>query len=39
MCVFRMFVCTGTYMLKTPLGTPCIKATMGVEYIVIEKKV
>lgn len=34
-----MFVCTGTYMLKNPLGRPCIKATMGVEYIVIEKKV
>ncbi|CAG5863283.1 lysosome-associated membrane glycoprotein 3 [Menidia menidia] len=28
----------GTYMLKSLLGTPCIKATMGAEYIVIEKK-
>lgn len=34
-----MFVCAGTYVLKTPLGIPCIMATMGVEYIVIEKKV
>uniref|UniRef100_A0A3Q3W0M5 Lysosome-associated membrane glycoprotein 2-like luminal domain-containing protein n=1 Tax=Mola mola TaxID=94237 RepID=A0A3Q3W0M5_MOLML len=29
---------TGTYMLNKPDGTPCIKATVGVEYIVIEKK-
>ncbi|XP_045904536.1 lysosome-associated membrane glycoprotein 3 isoform X2 [Micropterus dolomieu] len=28
----------GTYMLKNAVGNPCIKATMGVEYIVIEKK-
>ncbi|XP_044056292.1 lysosome-associated membrane glycoprotein 3 isoform X2 [Siniperca chuatsi] len=28
----------GTYMLKNLAGKPCIKATMGVEYIVIEKK-
>ncbi|XP_073333027.1 lysosome-associated membrane glycoprotein 3 isoform X2 [Pagrus major] len=28
----------GTYMLKNRAGKPCIKATVGVEYIVIEKK-
>ncbi|XP_070764636.1 lysosome-associated membrane glycoprotein 3 [Enoplosus armatus] len=28
----------GTYMLKSLAGKPCIKATMGVEYIVREKK-
>ncbi|XP_041791454.1 lysosome-associated membrane glycoprotein 3 [Chelmon rostratus] len=28
----------GTYILKNQVGEPCIKATMGVEYIVIEKK-
>ncbi|XP_070688938.1 lysosome-associated membrane glycoprotein 3 [Pempheris klunzingeri] len=28
----------GTYVLKNLGGKPCIKATMGVEYIVIEKK-
>ncbi|KAM8744876.1 lysosome-associated membrane glycoprotein 3 isoform 2-T2 [Acanthopagrus schlegelii] len=28
----------GTYMLKNQRGTPCIKATVGVEYIVMEKK-
>ncbi|XP_028443583.1 lysosome-associated membrane glycoprotein 3 [Perca flavescens] len=28
----------GTYMLKNLVGEPCIKATMGAEYIVIEKK-
>ncbi|XP_071368564.1 lysosome-associated membrane glycoprotein 3 isoform X2 [Centroberyx affinis] len=28
----------GTYTMKTPAGKPCLKATMGVEYIVIEKK-
>ncbi|KAM4549248.1 lysosome-associated membrane glycoprotein 3 [Odontesthes bonariensis] len=28
----------GTYMLNSLFGTPCIKATMGAEYIVIEKK-
>ncbi|XP_041863052.1 lysosome-associated membrane glycoprotein 2 [Melanotaenia boesemani] len=27
-----------TYMLKNPLGMPCIKATMGAEYIVTESK-
>ncbi|XP_028260577.1 lysosome-associated membrane glycoprotein 3 [Parambassis ranga] len=29
---------TETYMLKDVLGTVCIKATLGAEYIVIEKK-
>ncbi|KAF7654709.1 hypothetical protein LDENG_00065880 [Lucifuga dentata] len=29
---------TGTYTLIAPAGKPCIKATMGVEYIAIEKK-
>ncbi|XP_071757790.1 lysosome-associated membrane glycoprotein 3 isoform X3 [Centroberyx gerrardi] len=28
----------GAYTMKTPAGKPCLKATMGVEYIVIEKK-
>ncbi|XP_034736535.1 lysosome-associated membrane glycoprotein 3 [Etheostoma cragini] len=28
----------GTYTLKNLVGKPCIKATMGAEYIVIEKK-
>ncbi|XP_022624097.1 lysosome-associated membrane glycoprotein 3 [Seriola dumerili] len=28
----------GTYMLQSLAGKPCIKATMGAEYIVIEKK-
>ncbi|XP_030290487.1 lysosome-associated membrane glycoprotein 3 isoform X2 [Sparus aurata] len=28
----------GTYMLKNKLGKPCIKATVGVEYIITEKK-
>ncbi|KAM7409234.1 hypothetical protein PAMA_000951 [Pampus argenteus] len=28
----------GTYMLKSPAGKPCIKVTMGAEYIVLEKK-
>ncbi|XP_056234258.1 lysosome-associated membrane glycoprotein 3 [Seriola aureovittata] len=28
----------GTYMLQSLAGEPCIKATMGAEYIVIEKK-
>ncbi|XP_042340027.1 lysosome-associated membrane glycoprotein 3 [Plectropomus leopardus] len=28
----------GTYMLKNHVGKPCIKATMGAEYIVTEKK-
>ncbi|XP_059197932.1 lysosome-associated membrane glycoprotein 3 [Centropristis striata] len=28
----------GTYKLENHLGEPCIKATMGAEYIVIEKK-
>ncbi|XP_041647939.1 lysosome-associated membrane glycoprotein 3 [Cheilinus undulatus] len=28
----------GSYMLKTPDGIPCIKATMGVEFIITEKK-
>ncbi|XP_026200576.1 lysosome-associated membrane glycoprotein 3 isoform X2 [Anabas testudineus] len=28
----------GTYMLKSPERKPCIKVTMGVEYIVIEKQ-
>lgn len=37
MLIFCVY--TGTYTLKNQLGTPCIKATMGVEYIVIEKKV
>lgn len=32
-------VYTGTYMLRNQLGIPCIKATMGVEYIVVEQKV
>ncbi|XP_068581214.1 lysosome-associated membrane glycoprotein 3 isoform X2 [Cebidichthys violaceus] len=29
---------TGTYVVTNLVGKPCIKATMGVEYIVIEKK-
>ncbi|XP_055778813.1 lysosome-associated membrane glycoprotein 3-like isoform X1 [Salvelinus fontinalis] len=29
---------TGNYVLKDPAGTSCIKLSMGVEYIVIEKK-
>ncbi|KAM9358417.1 lysosome-associated membrane glycoprotein 3 [Symphorus nematophorus] len=29
---------SGTYMLTNLVGQPCIKATMGVEYIVNEKK-
>ncbi|XP_047443535.1 lysosome-associated membrane glycoprotein 3 [Mugil cephalus] len=29
---------TGTYTLNDPSGRPCIKATMGVEYVVFEKK-
>ncbi|CAB1331960.1 unnamed protein product, partial [Coregonus sp. 'balchen'] len=29
---------TGNYVLKDPAGMPCIKVSMGVEYIVIEKK-
>ncbi|XP_054459067.1 lysosome-associated membrane glycoprotein 3 isoform X2 [Anoplopoma fimbria] len=28
----------GTYMLKNLVGKPCVKATIGAEYIVIEKK-
>ncbi|XP_039985375.1 lysosome-associated membrane glycoprotein 3 isoform X2 [Xiphias gladius] len=28
----------GTYMMKTPAGKPCVKATMGAEYVVSEKK-
>ncbi|KAL6108331.1 lamp3 [Pungitius sinensis] len=28
----------GTYMLNNPVGKPCIKATMGAEYIVNEKR-
>ncbi|XP_029906295.1 lysosome-associated membrane glycoprotein 3 [Myripristis murdjan] len=28
----------GTYTLKTPAGKRCLKATMGVEYVVIENK-
>nr|XP_040039620.1 lysosome-associated membrane glycoprotein 3 isoform X1 [Gasterosteus aculeatus aculeatus] len=28
----------GTYMLNNPAGKPCIKATMGAEYIVNEKR-
>ncbi|XP_029285979.1 lysosome-associated membrane glycoprotein 3 isoform X2 [Cottoperca gobio] len=28
----------GTYMLKNLVGKPCIKATVGAEFIVIEKK-
>lgn len=30
---------TGNYVLKDSAGTSCIKLSMGVEYIVIEKKV
>uniref|UniRef100_A0A4W5R8U5 Lysosome-associated membrane glycoprotein 2-like luminal domain-containing protein n=1 Tax=Hucho hucho TaxID=62062 RepID=A0A4W5R8U5_9TELE len=29
---------TGNYVLNDTAGTPCIKVSMGVEYIVIEKK-
>ncbi|XP_044217918.1 lysosome-associated membrane glycoprotein 3 [Thunnus albacares] len=29
---------TGTYVIKDNKGNPCIKATMGAEYIVLEKK-
>lgn len=32
-------LCTGTYVLKSPEGKPCIKATMGVEYIITDQKV
>ncbi|XP_075901700.1 lysosome-associated membrane glycoprotein 3 [Nelusetta ayraudi] len=28
----------GTYTLRTPLGRLCIKVTMGVEFLVVEKK-
>lgn len=30
---------TGNYVLNDTAGKPCIKVSMGVEYIVIEKKV
>uniref|UniRef100_A0AAQ5YVI3 Lysosome-associated membrane glycoprotein 2-like luminal domain-containing protein n=1 Tax=Amphiprion ocellaris TaxID=80972 RepID=A0AAQ5YVI3_AMPOC len=29
---------TGTYLLNNRVGKPCIKATMGAEYIITEKK-
>uniref|UniRef100_A0A3B4UVY5 Lysosome-associated membrane glycoprotein 2-like luminal domain-containing protein n=1 Tax=Seriola dumerili TaxID=41447 RepID=A0A3B4UVY5_SERDU len=37
-CMSVCVLCTGTYMLQSLAGKPCIKATMGAEYIVIEKK-
>lgn len=35
MCVSH----TGTYVLNSLKGSPCIKVTMGVEYIITEQKV
>lgn len=32
-------MCPGTYTLRTVRGTPCIKVSVGVEFLVVEKKV